>query len=91
MSEGTTLDELARMVAQGFGEATEDRKGIRETLNEHTETLQQVTAMLEEHGRTLDEHTKLLQQLVRFDEVQDRLRVIETELGIDSRSATRQS
>ena len=77
MSDDMTLDKLAQMIAGGFKEASEDRAEIRETLDKHS--------------KTLAEHTKLLQQPVKFDQVEDRLLVIETQLGIDSRQTAGQS
>ncbi len=71
-----SLDVLAQMIAEGFNEASEDRAVMRAVLG----------AMQDE----LDEHTKLLQQLVKFDQLEDRLRVIDTHLGIDSRKTAPQ-
>lgn len=80
-----TKDEtLLETVAQGVVRIETKVDSLETKVDKNRE-------ILNEHSETLDEQTLLLKQVADFDQFRDRLRVIETKLGIDFQQATRQS
>jgi hypothetical protein len=60
------LEDLAKIVAEGFKNINAEIRGIKITLAEHSRILEEHSRILAEHSRILEEHSRILAEHSRI-------------------------